>query len=310
MIGGMDRKRVTDQAILDAYEATGSVHRAGELLGIGGGSVHERLVLLAANRPVRVLSDADKLVIEGLYADGFKAGDGRLRAVADRLGRTVAFVCRFARTRGLTNPGRKKDAGLAADQGKHIAALWAAGQHPRGMLGKVHSAATKERIGQASSASFAALTDDAKADRTRASLQTRIARYGTLAPPRPHGSWKAAWRDIGGQRAYFRSKWEANYARWLEFQRAHGAITSWEHEPETFWFPVRRGNVSYLPDFRVRFPDGRVEYHEVKGWMDDRSRVKLARMAKYHPQVVVRVLDGTWFKANSRQLRALVPDWE
>lgn len=124
------------------------------------------------------------------------------------------------------------------------------------------------------------------------------------------GSWNAAWRTIGGQRKFFRSRWEANYARYLEFQKEHGLITSWEHEPTTFWFyKIKRGVRSFLPDFRVVKSAGRSEYHEVKGWMDEKSKTKIKRMAKYYPAVVLIVRDASWFKAN-RKLSKIVKDWE
>lgn len=109
--------------------------------------------------------------------------------------------------------------------------------------------------------------------------------------PPDKGAWKAAWRTIGGQRCYFRSAWEANFARYLEFLRRAGEITSWEHEPHTFWFDgIRRGVVSYKPDFRVVERGGSVIWYEVKGWMDPRSATKIKRMAKYHPDVELRVI--------------------
>jgi hypothetical protein len=134
---------------------------------------------------------------------------------------------------------------------------------------------------------------------------------GTLHPPRHKTTWKSGWREIGGKNIYARSRWEANYARYLEFLMAHQEIARWEHEPETFWFDdIKRGSRSYLPDFRVTFPGGRVEYHEVKGWMDARSKTKIKRMRIYHPNVILRVMDKKWFKANTRKLSGLIPGWE
>jgi hypothetical protein len=87
-------------------------------------------------------------------------------------------------------------------------------------------------------------------------------------------------------------------------------ISEWEHEPETFWFDkIKRGTNNYKPDFRVTFPSGGVEYIEVKGYMDQKSRTKIKRMAKYHPQVKLRVVDGTWFKANAGVLKKVIPEW-
>lgn len=109
-------------------------------------------------------------------------------------------------------------------------------------------------------------------------MQSRFLSQGTLVPSinsRKNSTWKAGWRDIGDKRIYARSAWEANYGRYLEFLKKNGAIKDWEHEPETFWFSgVKRGCVSYLPDFRLLNNDESFEYHEVKGWMDSRSKNK------------------------------------
>ena len=108
------------------------------------------------------------------------------------------------------------------------------------------------------------------------------------------GAAQPGWHVVGGQRIYFRSKAELRHAQRLEWQRTAGVVASWEHEPRRFDFPIKRGNNSYLPDFRVVYPDGRVEWHEVKGWLDPASKVKLRRMAKFYPDEVLRVIGARW----------------
>ena len=142
-------------------------------------------------------------------------------------------------------------------------------------------------------------------------MKTKVEKYGNLAGARRRGSWKSGWREIGGQWIFARSAWEANYARYLQFLFDARQIQKWEHEPETFWFDeVQRGCRSFLPDFRVTFSSERIEYHEVKGWMDDRSKTKIKRMATYYPEIVLVVRDRLWFKANGRKLSKLIPGWE
>lgn len=128
---------------------------------------------------------------------------------------------------------------------------------------------------------------------------------------RANASWGAAWREIGGVRKYYRSKWEANYARYLEWLKEKGEIQKWEHEPETFWFEgIKRGCMSYLPDFRVTEKSGTVVFHEVKGWMDDRSKTKIRRMAKYHPNVKLIVVDSKAYAAIKRVMQPIIKEWE
>lgn len=123
-------------------------------------------------------------------------------------------------------------------------------------------------------------------------------------------TWKQDWAEIGGKRNFYRSRWEYRYALYLEFMKKHGKVLEWEHEPHTFWFEgIKRGTNNYKPDFRVTFPSGNVEWYEVKGYMDSKSATKIKRMKKYHPNVVLNVIDGTWFKANSLILKNVITDW-
>lgn len=124
-------------------------------------------------------------------------------------------------------------------------------------------------------------------------------------------NWKAGWREIGGKRKYYRSRWEANYARYLQFLLEKGQIKNWEHENKTFWFEgIKRGCVSYLPDFEVTENNGFRVYHEVKGWMDSKSKTKLNRMRIYHPTVPLVVIGRKTYNEIERKIAPLIPEWE
>ena len=102
---------------------------------------------------------------------------------------------------------------------------------------------------------------------------------------------------------YFRSKWEANYALVLDFMVKNGEIKSWEYEATTFVFDkVEFGTRRYLPDFKIFNNDGTVEYHEIKGFMDGRSKTKLRRMAKYFPDVKLILIQKDEYNAYKKQL--------
>lgn len=182
--------------------------------------------------------------------------------------------------------------------------------HPRHMLGKHHSEKSKLLMSKAAEKMMAERTDDQKVEYLIKATKTKI-KNGTLIKERPNASWKAAWREIGGIRKYYRSKWEANYAYYLEWLKCCGHIKSWAHEPKTFWFEgVKRGCVSYLPDFHVVENSGAESYHEVKGWMDARSATKIRRMAKYHPNVKLIVIDSKGYSALKKSVQGIVPGWE
>jgi hypothetical protein len=116
--------------------------------------------------------------------------------------------------------------------------------------------------------------------------------------------------DLGGR--YFRSRWEANWARYLDFLVANRADRTerWEYEPDTFTFPVGRGTTSYTPDFKVWERGKPPVYQEVKGWMDPQSRVRLRRMAQHYPDVTVQVVDQAAYREVERKLGRLIRGWE
>ena len=104
-------------------------------------------------------------------------------------------------------------------------------------------------------------------------------------PSRPV-TWKQGWATVGGKKHFFRSGWEVEYAQYLEILKKYKKIKEWEYEPITFWFePIKRGTRSYLPDFRITETNGDIVYHEVKGYLDSKSKTKLKRMKKYYPEI-------------------------
>lgn len=119
------------------------------------------------------------------------------------------------------------------------------------------------------------------------------------------------YREIGGKKHYFRSRWEANYARYLEFLKCNDSISNWEYEPHTFWFlNIKRGVRSYLPDFKITEKDGSHYWVEVKGYFDSRSLTKIKRLKKYYPDERLDVVSKIWFNKNSKKLIGLIKDWE
>ncbi|WP_308718978.1 hypothetical protein [Komagataeibacter xylinus] len=205
---------------------------------------------------------------------------------------------------------------------KKTANRWDINPHPRGALGMRHSDKARHAISKSASAWWEALSDEDKNIAVLKRMKTRE-KNGTLYPSRRASSWKAGWREIGGKRIYFRSAWEANFARYLNWLQEKGEISEWEHEPETFWFDqpkktidgkrlggIRRGVVSYLPDFVVTELPGSLTYYEVKGWMDAKSKTKIARMRLYYPEISLRVIDGKSYADLKKKMSMIIPGWE
>ena len=306
----MRKVKVPLEKVIESYNRTGSVWKTADEVGLCGQVVYKRLRKAGVVKPMNKLSDHDEALIEKFYrTTDFLCGDGKLKAFAESIGRTEQFVCRYAKTKKLTKRRQMCEATVERVAKKHSEWIKVHG-HPRGMLGKKHTEELKMRMRKISRSRWLSLTPTQRSIIILKSQKARAAR-GTLYRPRPETTWKAGWREIGGVKKYYRSKGEANYARGLEFQRKQGLITSWLHEPETFWFEkIKRGTRSYLPDFKVTYPDGHIEYHEVKGWYDDRSKTKVKRMAKYYPEVKLRMIFAKDYKAFKRQLSGLIRDWE
>ena len=180
--------------------------------------------------------------------------------------------------------------------------------HPKGATGIKHTIEAKRKMSEASKKMWQNMSEEKRDEYSmRASINAR--KFASMN--RNNASWKAAWREIGDKRNYYRSRWEANYARYLQWLKDKNEIKDWKHEPKTFWFEgIKRGCVSYLPDFCVTEINGEESYHEVKGWMDDRSKTKIKRMAKYFPEVKLVVIDSPAYKNLEKKISPLIDGWE
>lgn len=248
----------------------------------------------------------------------------RLDALAALLGRDKANVCRKARALGLTNQRRKKvvrrkdapmfddPAELSAHRSTCAKRQIAEHGHPRGALGMTHTVEARAKLSAKHRANWA---DPASAYNSEANRQRRsdvmLARNlsGEMRVRYSRGS-QGRRPDLDNR--YFRSSWEANYARYLNLMIRKGELRCWDYECKTFVFEkIKRGTRAYTPDFLLTFSDGRQEWHEVKGWMDPKSATRMKRMSKFYPAEVVRIIGADWFKAANRGgLASVIQGWE
>jgi hypothetical protein len=268
-------------------------------------------------------SEAELERLKAAYGHATSGNQIGLDQLAAEMGRHKTNISRKARALGLTDMCRKKkeerkirlpkfstDEERRKFQSEKAKRYIAEKGHPRGALGMKHTEEAKAKMAEGFRKWFDSATEEQKQEWKMKGLKTRAAN-GTMVPPRLGATWKAGWREIGGVRKYYRSKWEANYAHYLQWLKEKGQILDWKHEPETFWFEgIKRGCVSYLPDFWVKEVSGSEAYHEVKGWMDARSVTKIKRMAKYHPKVKLIVIDSKAYTALKKSCQGLVPGWE
>ena len=117
--------------------------------------------------------------------------------------------------------------------------------------------------------------------KSRAAVKRKLDELdGKKSVPRSGKGNKIGKRDdilIDGKPGFFRSGWEANIARILNFKNIN-----WEYEPDIFSFlehGVKRGTITYCPDFKWRGT-----YLEVKGYLDGRGRTAIRRFKKFYPE--------------------------
>lgn len=255
---------------------------------------------------------ASRLGISGRRTDSYTASEAHRenlslaqKARAQRDGNNVIAkpLLDYIKTNGTAFKGMTHTEETKAIISAKVKSIQDRNGHPRGMLGKKHTQVAKDAISKANKGV------SIPREIVVRGLMTRAAN-GSLFRPRQKTTWKAAWVELGGKRFYSRSRWEANYARYLQWQKERGDILDWDHEKKTFWFDgIQRGCVSYLPDFWVSKETGE-EYHEVKGWMDARSKTKIARMGRYFPDVKMVVIDSVRYRALAKTLKCIIDGWE
>lgn len=310
-----------EDAFLKFWHGQKTLEEIGEVMGRTRFAVRARITRLGISKRHLWSPDEEASLVE-LYRSGKPL---RLDEFAERMGRDKSNVCRKAASLGLeinrNRPvveHRKVRVPKYKDPVERRAATsllqkewYRNNPHPRGMLGKKHSDESKRKMGEVSSERWQSMAKEDQEKQIMKALKTKVERYGSIAPNVKRGSWRAGWREIGGYKKYYRSRWEANYARYLQWLKDNGEIHDWKHEPETFWFEaIKRGVRSYLPDFRVWEIDGSSRLHEVKGWMDARSKTTLKRMAKYHPSETIVLIDERQYKSIEAKVSGLISGWE
>ena len=310
-----------DDALLVEMHGRMPLADIAEKMGRSRCSLRARVTRLGLAKRDLWTPEEERLVMEAYAAVG-KDGVIHLAPLAEALGRNKGNIVRKAKSLGVeTNmcrpfSGRRAEPRpkMAEEDRKRLMSERMKERHrTRGhhMLGKTHTPEARRAISNASKKRWAEMSDEERQDFIDKVVFGAVAAGSFGAPNVRRGSWMAGWREIGGKRNFYRSRWEANYARYLEWLKSRGEISEWAHEPEVFWFhAIKRGVRSYKPDFRVWERDGSSALHEVKGWMDSRSKTTLKRMAKYYPEEKLILIDGPQYRSIRIKAMGLVPGWE
>ena len=123
--------------------------------------------------------------------------------------------------------------------------------------------------------------------------------------------YKAHGKSKGGKRPdldnqYFRSSWEANYARILNHLKDNYIVKSWKYEADCF--DLGFGN--YYPDFKVESIDGLVAYHEVKGYKHPVGEKKIEAFRELYSDIPLTIIGEEAYKNLSAVYSKRISNWE
>lgn len=148
------------------------------------------------------------------------------------------------------------------EKAKNLLKYYLINNHPKGMLGKHHSDETRKRLSVSHFELFKNMTAEEKHERAMKAVKTKRGNGGFSTTSNSYSRCKGGTRQDLNQ--YFRSAWEANIARLLNYLNIE-----WIYEYKRFDFNNETEFVlSYQPDFYLPKYD---KWIEVKGWMDEKK---------------------------------------
>lgn len=109
---------------------------------------------------------------------------------------------------------------------------------------------------------------------------------------------KAGIRKDISNTIYFHSRWEANYARVLNY-----LSVKWMYEPKTFDLKTQ----NYTPDFYLPTTD---EYIEVKNFLWKYSKIRDKKFRKLYPNIKLRLLLKEDYLNLQNKYAKLIMNWE
>lgn len=109
---------------------------------------------------------------------------------------------------------------------------------------------------------------------------------------------KAGIRKDISDAIYFHSRWEANYARMLNYL---GVV--WEYEPKTFDL----GTQNYTPDFYLPATE---EYVEIKNFLWKYSKVRDEKFRKLYPSIKLKMILKEDYLELQEKYAKSIKNWE
>lgn len=248
---------------------------------------------LGLNEKFKPFTEKEKEIIKLYYFEHEDVLD--LDELSKIINRPKTSISRYANKEGLTNKNRHASEteknniknGIYAyhNSAKYIQEIYpsqvelltyyAQNNHPKGMLGKHHDADTCERMSTAHIELAKNMTYEEKHEIAMKAVSTKLKNGGFNTTSNAYSRCRGGVR--GDLNQYFRSAWEANIARILNYHNIE-----WKYEPKRFFFnEIIDGVASYQPDFYLPTLD---KWIEVKGWMDEKSKIRLKLFFEQYPE--------------------------
>lgn len=290
------------------------------LLNKSEGQIRGMKERLGLNQKLAVFTNEEKELIREFYEKNSEQIN--LDDFAKKMNRPKTSICRYAKKEGLTNPSRpitdsKKK--LLSDKAKEYIATekykkevypkqvalltyYAQNEHPRGMLDKHHTDNVRQKMSKSHIELAQNMTTKEKHDIAMKAVQTRLKNCGYNTTSNAYSRCRGGIRpDLN---CYFRSSWEANVARILNYKNI-----KWEYEIKRFFFEeIVDGVASYQPDFYLP------EYNkwiEVKGWMDKKSKIRLKLFKEQFPDEYNKlILIDEKYYTQLRDNYSSIENWE
>jgi hypothetical protein len=120
---------------------------------------------------------------------------------------------------------------------------------------------------------------------------------GKPTSPRASRGKAGIRKDISGK-IYFYSRWEANFARLLNYLKI-----KWEYEPKTFDL----GSQNYTPDFYLPKFD---TYVEIKNFMWKYSKIRDEKFRKLYPNIKLQLILKEDYLKLENEYSHLIKNWE
>ena len=102
----------------------------------------------------------------------------------------------------------------------------------------------------------------------------------------------------------FRSSWEANFARILDYLHVR-----YRFEYKRFF--MKNGD-SYLPDFLLMTEDNpwKAKWIEIKGLWHKGDKRRIISFMNENPEETLHIITGKEYRQLAKQYKKLIPNWE